>query len=157
MAYPSFFGLNSKPTVKAAPFPEQDVGLRLCELYFEHANPQIPILHRGDFMALVERVYATDARKRRPREVYLLNIVFAIGSGIIMDSSAEHTGSDAALDETNTQPNRKRQRLASQQHQPEEYHSAAIVHLDGFMGATAATEAAVGGLKELQAVLMLAG
>ncbi|TKA83222.1 hypothetical protein B0A55_00649 [Friedmanniomyces simplex] len=151
----SFFGLNTKPTVKPAPFPDSQVGQRLVELYFEHANPQIPILHRGEFMKLVQRVYATDAKKRGPRELYLLNIVFAIGSGIIMDSS--NVAPESTPDEAAAAPNRKRQRLASQQYQPEEYHSAAIVHLESFLGSPPAAEGVSGGLEELQAVLLLAG
>ncbi|KAK5144593.1 hypothetical protein LTR32_003506 [Rachicladosporium monterosium] len=156
----SFFGLNTKPTVAPAPFPDSQVGQRLAELYFEHANPQIPILHRGEFTRLLERVYATDVKKRTPRELYLLNIVFAIGSGIIMDSSPAERPSMApvsASDDASAAANRKRQRLASQQYQPEEYHSAAIVHLDSFLGSPPAAEGSSGGLEELQAVLLLAG
>ncbi|KAK3070260.1 hypothetical protein LTR53_010781 [Teratosphaeriaceae sp. CCFEE 6253] len=156
----SFFGLNTKPTVKAAPFPERQIGERLVELYFEHANPQIPILHRGGFMNLVERVYATEPKNRRSRELYLLNIVFAIGSGIIMDSTnVEQTvaATESKADDASTLPNRKRPRLANQQFQPEEYHSAAITHLDSFLGSTPAAEGSSGGLEELQAVLLLAG
>ncbi len=42
----SFFGLHTKPSIKPAPFPDLEVGHRLVELYFEYANPQLPILHR---------------------------------------------------------------------------------------------------------------
>ncbi|KAK5687419.1 hypothetical protein LTS10_001557 [Elasticomyces elasticus] len=157
----SFFGLNTKPTVKPAPFPDVQLGQKLVELYFEHANPQMPILHRGQFMQLVERVYTADVKKRKPRELYLLNIVFAIGSGIIMDSlNVEQTitATDTTLDDADTVPNpKKRQRIAKQQYQPEHYHSAAIMHLDSFLGSTAAAEGSGGGLEELQAVLLLAG
>lgn len=160
----SFFGLHAKPTIKPAPFPEKDVGLRLVNLYFEHANPQIPILHRPKFMMMFERVYSTDTRKRTSRELYMLNIVFAIGSGIIMDSSASllnKSGEEASgfgPGSDGDPPNRKRQRLsANQQHQPEEYHSSAIVHLESFLGSSPAVEGFGGGLEELQAVLLLAG
>ncbi|KAK5699058.1 hypothetical protein LTR97_006707 [Elasticomyces elasticus] len=157
----SFFGLNTKPTVKPAPFPDFQLGQKLVELYFEHANPQMPILHRGQFMQLVERVYTADVKKRKPRELYLLNIVFAIGSGIIMDSlNVEQTvtATETSFDDADTVPNpKKRQRIAKQQYQPEHYHSAAIMHLDSFLGSTAAAEGSGGGLEELQAVLLLAG
>jgi hypothetical protein len=33
----SYFGLQTKPTIKEAPFPERDLGERLVTLYFEHA------------------------------------------------------------------------------------------------------------------------
>lgn len=151
----SFFGLHSKPTIKPAPFPDKELGFRLVELYFEHANPQIPVLHRGEFMALFERVYATDAKKRTARELYMLNIVFAIGSGIIMDSS--HVEQSRAAAESANEPSKKRQRLASQQHRPEEYHSSAIIHLESFLGSSPTTEGGGGGLEELQAVILLAG
>ncbi|KAK3650657.1 hypothetical protein LTR56_006062 [Elasticomyces elasticus] len=157
----SFFGLNTKPTVKPAPFPDFQLGQKLVELYFEHANPQMPILHRGQFMQLVDRVYTADVKKRKPRELYLLNIVFAIGSGIIMDSlNVEQTvaATETTFDDADAVSNpKKRQRIAKQQYQPEHYHSAAIMHLDSFLGSTAAAEGSGGGLEELQAVLLLAG
>ncbi|EME46127.1 transcription factor domain-containing protein [Dothistroma septosporum NZE10] len=151
----SFFGLHSKPTIKPAPFPERELGSRLAELYFEHANPQIPVLHRGEFMSLFDRVYATDAKKRTSRELYMLNIVFAIGSGIIMDSAGTDQPENSRDD--SEPPSTKRQRLASHQHQPEEYHASAIVHLESFLGSSPAAEGVGGGLEELQAVILLAG
>jgi hypothetical protein len=153
----SFFGLHTKPTIKPAPFPSRDVGHRLVELYFEYANPQIPILHRGEFERLVQRVYSIDAKNRTPRELYLLNIVFAIGSGIIIDSwgsNNEFAAADAEMDVK--PPQQKRQKLDKQQYQPEEYHSSAVVHLESFLGSSPAAEGGKGGLEELQAVLLLA-
>jgi hypothetical protein len=89
----------------------------------------------------------------------LMNIVFAIGSGIIMDSSGTNNStyneSEEIMEES---PRSKRTKLsASQQCQPEEYHSSAIVHLESFLSTSAASEGHGGGLEELQAVLLLAG
>lgn len=155
----SFFGLHSKPTIKAAPFPDMHLGRKLVDLYFEHTNPQIPILHRGEFMALFDRVYSKPPIERTSRELYLMNIVFAIGSGIILDSSGTETdtynGTEENMEES---PRSKRTKLSgSQQCQPEEYHSSAIVHLESFLSTSAASEGHGGGLEELQAVLLLAG
>ena len=134
----SFFGLHTKPTIHPAPFPDRDLGLKLVTLYFEHANPQIPVLHKGDFMDMFEKAYADEDRVRGSRELYMLNMVFAIGGGIIMGDSLRDSqaGSDAAS--------------KSKQHQPEEYHASAIVHLETCLGSSE------GGLQELQAVLLLA-
>ena len=154
----SFFGLHTKPTIKPAPFPNKELGQRLMDLYFEYANPQIPILHREEFAALLDRVYATEPKKRTARELYLLNIVFAIGSGIIMDSSKfdhDSENDDSSMDIE--PPLKKRPRVAGHQHQPEEYHSSAVVHLESFLGSSPAAEGGAGGLEELQAVLLLAG
>lgn len=161
----SFFGLQTKPTFRQAPFPDRELGTRLVELYFEHANPQIPILHRGEFMEMFERVYSSGERHRTSRESYMLNIVFAIGAGIIMGSS--DTGDSSEADGANSPSKNKaspsankKRRLAGQQHQPEEYHASAIVHLENFLGSTPATDRPDGfggGLEELQAVLLLAG
>lgn len=154
----SFFGLHTKPTISSAPFPEKGLGEKLAHLYFEHANPQIPVLHRDEFQSLFDRVYAKDQKKRTPRELYMLNIVFAIGSGIIMDSSSPNaaaTTADLGKDTAET-PNKKRARLESQQHQPEEYHASAIAHLENFLSSPPANEGVSGGLEELQAVLLLA-
>lgn len=91
----SFFGLQSKPTISPAPFPEETIARHLMDLYFQHANPQIPILHRGDFTSLFERAYAS--KRKSARELYMLNIVFAIGAGIILeDSRAGRTDSSGS-------------------------------------------------------------
>lgn len=161
----SFFGLHTKPTFQQAPFPDRELGVRLAELYFEHANPQIPILHRGEFMSMFERVYSAGQGQRTSRESYMLNIVFAIGSGIIMGSSdpGDSPTSDSARSPIKSRaspPTNKKRRLAGQQHQPEEYHASAIVHLENFLGSTPASDRPDGfggGLEELQAVLLLAG
>ncbi|KAH7083175.1 fungal-specific transcription factor domain-containing protein [Paraphoma chrysanthemicola] len=161
----SFFGLQTKPTIRQAPFPDRELGSRLVELYFEHANPQIPILHRGEFMEMFERVYASGERHRTSRESYMLNIVFAIGAGIILGSSdtEDSPTSDPGRSPTKSRtspPSHKKRRLAGQQHQPEEYHASAIVHLENFLGSSPAADRPDGfggGLEELQAVLLLAG
>ncbi|KAL6709009.1 hypothetical protein ACN47E_002136 [Coniothyrium glycines] len=161
----SFFGLQTKPTIRQAPFPDRELGSRLVELYFEHANPQIPILHRGEFMEMFERVYASGERHRTSRESYMLNIVFAIGAGIILGSS-DSEGSPmsdngrSSNKSRSSPPSSKKRRLAGQQHQPEEYHASAIVHLENFLGSSPAADRPDGfggGLEELQAVLLLAG
>ncbi|KAE9363762.1 hypothetical protein N431DRAFT_474764 [Stipitochalara longipes BDJ] len=150
----SFFGLHTRPTIKQAPFPSKEVGSRLVNFYFEHANPQIPILHRPEFMKMFELAYADgDARVRTPRELYMLNIVFAIGSGIFLG--------DAADREAKEEKEEKRSRSGlDKQCQPEEYHASAIVHLEALLGSTSSIDRPDGfggGLEELQAVLLLAG
>lgn len=152
----SFFGLQTKPTIKQAPFPDLDVGRRLVDFYFEHANPQIPILHRGEFMKMFEQAYADgDRRVRTPRELYMLNIVFAIGGGIFLGDSGEtqqENGRRPGEKEDKTDPSPGRQC------QPEEYHASAIVHLEACLSAPSADKGdGLGALAELQAVLLLAG
>lgn len=156
----SFFGLHTKPAIKPAPFPDRESSLALVELYFEHSNPQIPVLHRAEFMALFDRIYATEEEKRTPRELYFLNVICAIGSGIIMDTSdsgRKGASYQDASDEAHIGPSRKKQRLSGQQTQPEEYHSSAILHLESFLSSSPAVDGFGGGLEELQAVLLLAG
>lgn len=152
----SFFGLHTKPTIKQAPFPKKEVGKRLVDFYFEHANPQIPILHRGEFMKMFELAYADgDARVRTPRELYMLNIVFAIGSGIFLGDSG-----DRARDGKGGKKEEKRRMGLGKQCQPEEYHASAIVHLESCLSSPSSIDRADGfggGLEELQSVLLLAG
>lgn len=131
----SFFGLHTKPSIHPAEFPDKELAYRLINLYFEHANPQIPVLHRVDFMQMYEFAYAGEGRIRGPRELYMLNMVFAIGGGIIMD------GQTRSNEEEGEGP---------KQAQPEEYHASAIVHLEACLSNSG------GGLEELQAVLLLA-
>jgi hypothetical protein len=161
----SFFGLHTKPTIEQAPFPNRELGSRLANLYFEHANPQIPILHRGEFMSLCDRVYSSDEKLRTPRELYMLNIVFAIGAGIFLgetdsDDISSNSHKNSPRLHRSPPPTAKRIRLSSQQYQPEEYHASAIVHLESFLGSSPAADRPDGfggGLEELQAVLLLAG
>jgi hypothetical protein len=150
----SFFGLHTRPTIKQAPFPSKEVGSRLVNFYFEHANPQIPILHRPEFMKMFELAYADgDARVRTPRELYMLNIVFAIGSGIFLGDSGDR--------EAKEEKEEKRSKSGlDKQCQPEEYHASAIVHLEALLGSPSSIDRPDGfggGLEELQAVLLLAG
>lgn len=133
----SFFGLHTKPTINPAPFPSKAVGMKLVSLYFEHANPQIPVLHRVEFMEMFQEAYAKDHGARTPRELYMLNMVFAIGGAIILGEGAKNESPAPSPDRT------------PKQYQAEEYHASAIVHLEACLGSG-------GGLEELQAVLLLA-
>lgn len=159
----SCFGLQTKPIIGQASFPDRFLGHKLVTLYFEHANPQLPILHRGEFMDLFDRAYSSEYRPRTPRELYMLNIVFAIGAGVIFGSSDPDQGSMQHPDTRGERPHPtpKRAKLSSQYQYPaEEYHAAAIVHLESFLGSSSATDRPDGfgsGLEELQAVLLLAG
>ncbi|KAK5940282.1 hypothetical protein PMZ80_007702 [Knufia obscura] len=147
----TYFGLQTKPSINEAPFPERELGEKLVMLYFEHANPQIPILHRDEFMEMFERTYSVPPEERTPRELYLLNIVCAIGAGIIWGSSDSEPEAGGYSS--------KRPRLSGQQAQPEEYHASAIVHLGSFLSSSGNEGASGDGgdLEELQAVLLLAG
>lgn len=159
----SFFGLQSKPNIKPAPFPEKELGSKLVDLYFEHANPQTPILHRGSFMGLFNSAYKTRDRQRSSRELYMLNIVFAIGAGIILEDSSMKSSPEVLSpleEEVEASPKTKRQKTSSWQRQPEEYHASAMQHLESFLGSTLSAdrlEGIGGGLEQLQAVLLLAG
>lgn len=136
----SFFGLHTKPTINPATFPDKALGTKLITLYFEHANPQLPVLHRGEFMQLFEQAYAEHNPVRGPKELYMLNMVFAIGGGIIMDYSPKGP----------KPPSAEAEPPGSKQCHPEEYHASAIVHLEACLSNSG------GGLAELQAVLLLA-
>ncbi|KFY22014.1 hypothetical protein V493_06911, partial [Pseudogymnoascus sp. VKM F-4281 (FW-2241)] len=152
----SFFGLQTKPSIKPAPFPDRSLALRLVRFYFEHANPQIPILHRGEFMKMFDLVYGDRNHVRTPRESYILNIVFAIGAGIYLGDP--NTEPDAPP--TDPAPNTSGLGSANRQCQPEEYHASAIMHLEACLQSTGTAdrpEGFGGGLEELQAVLLLAG
>ncbi|KAJ6160483.1 hypothetical protein N7470_003879 [Penicillium chermesinum] len=150
----SFFGLQTKPMMKRASFPDRELADRLVELYFEHANPQMPILHRGEFMELLDKSYTLDEKNRSPRALYILNIVFAIGAGIIFDDKPPSSDDEGVAGREGSSSTSKRPRLSSHQFQPEEYHASAIVHLESFLGSSSSE--GFGGLEELQAVLLLA-
>ncbi|KAJ5126688.1 hypothetical protein N7448_007467 [Penicillium atrosanguineum] len=150
----SFFGLQTKPMMKRASFPDRELAERLVDLYFEHANPQMPILHRGDFMELLDRTYQLEEKNRSPRALYVLNIVFAIGAGIIFEDKPQSSDDENRAGRDRSSSTSKRPRLSNHQYQPEEYHASAIVHLESFLGSSSSE--GFGGLEELQAVLLLA-
>lgn len=150
----SFFGLQTRPMMKRAAFPDRELAERLVDLYFEHANPQMPILHRGDFMELLDRTYQLEEKNRSPRALYVLNIVFAIGAGIIFDDKPQSSEEENRAGRDRASSTTKRPRLSSHQYQPEEYHASAILHLESFLGSSSSE--GFGGLEELQAVLLLA-
>ncbi|KAJ5578612.1 uncharacterized protein N7459_007576 [Penicillium hispanicum] len=150
----SFFGLQTRPMMKHAAFPDRELAERLVDLYFEHANPQMPILHRGDFMELLDRTYQLEEKSRSPRALYILNIVFAIGAGIIFEDKPQSPDEENGEVRDRASSTTKRPRLSSHQYQPEEYHASAIVHLESFLGSSSSE--GFGGLEELQAVLLLA-
>lgn len=135
----SFFGLHTKPSIKPATFPDRDLAARLVNLYFEHANPQIPILHRGEFMQMFERAYSTSEPPTKAKELYMLNMVFAIGCGVIV---GEVVKTESSADGSNID-------YVKDQCQPEEYHASAIVYLEACLSNSS-------GLEVLQAVLLLA-
>lgn len=140
----SFFGLHTKPTIRPAPFPDKEISAKLVNLYFQHANPQIPILHRGEFTEIYDRVYATDPADRSPRDLYMLNMVCAIGCGVIVDDGTKSdprppAGGSMEVDQSRTA-----------QAEPEEYHASAIVHLESCLSNSGNS------LDVLQAILLLA-
>lgn len=157
----SFFGLQTKPTIKPAPFPDRALALRLVNFYFEHANPQVPILHRGEFMKMFEDVYGDKSHVRTPRESYMLNIVYAIGAGIYLgDPDTEPDTAQTSPTLKKAEPAFRHRRTSNSQCQPEEYHASAIVHLEACLQSTMPVDRPDGfggGLEELQAVLLLAG
>ncbi|KAF2227328.1 fungal-specific transcription factor domain-containing protein [Elsinoe ampelina] len=148
----SFFGLYSPPITRPARFPEPDLARDLAHLYFEHANPQIPILHRGEFAKFLERVYNTPAEERTARTVFFVNITCAIGAGIIMDKSGE-LDQQASDDEIKTEQGTS---SLIKRAEPEQYFAAAMTCLETFMSAPKAMESTPPGLEELQAVLLVA-
>ena len=168
----SFFGLQTKPTITPAPFPDHNLALRLVDFYFEHANPQVPILHRGEFMKMFNSVYSDEKRTRTPRQSYMLNIVFAIGAGIYLgdpDTEPESTSGNSSSPDKKRKTTedahveavkKKGKKNGHSQAQPEEYHASAIVHLEACLQSTMPVDRPDGfggGLEELQAVLLLAG
>ena len=166
----SFFGLQTRPAAPPAPFPSRLVAERLVNLYFEHANPQIPSLHRGEFAKVVDAIYAPvegsdDGVSNygyegvglggTARERYLLNIVCAIGAGIFLTVPEGSSGSGSG---TQKGPRKKQKTGSSQNHndgprqsEPESYHASAMSHLRALLSQKKR------GLDELQAVLLLAG
>ncbi|GJN80141.1 fungal specific transcription factor domain-containing protein [Purpureocillium lilacinum] len=119
--------------------------MRLANLYFEHVNPHIPILHRGDLMGMLHNVYDGDEANTTSRELYIVNMVFAMGCDVtdtVADSQpGKHDEMESKLSLLET---------SGTNSTPEDYYLKAIVHLEACLTGTN------GGLEVLQAILMLA-
>ncbi|GAM89687.1 hypothetical protein ANO11243_077260 [Dothideomycetidae sp. 11243] len=149
----SFFGLYAPSNIKSAPFPDAQLARDLSHLYFELANPQIPVLHRGEFARFLDRTYNTDPQSRSPRATFFVNILCAIGSGIIMDKSNEQDQQQS----TDEQIKSEHGTSSLLKHaEPEQYYAAAMACLESFNGAPRAMESTPNGLEELQALLLVA-
>ncbi|KAL9635470.1 MAG: hypothetical protein Q9204_002621 [Flavoplaca sp. TL-2023a] len=160
----SFFGLHSTPSVKPAPFPDRALGLQLATIYFSFSNPQLPVLHKGEFMSMFEGAYASTASHRSARELYMLNIVFAIGAGIFLEDShlgpRSDPGSIPSTSRESDSPHSGKRGTIIRHHRAEEYHAAAMMHLESFPTSNSVMECpncSDCGLEELQSVLLLAG
>lgn len=126
----SFFGLaTNRKKVRPAKWPSRQLANKLVGLYFDHANPQLPILHKGEFEAMVERVYTLlperkwqgpryqkthtsqgeDDNGRRKtvgeRELYMMYIVFGIGAGIFLETDSASSTSGASDDDRDARRN----------------------------------------------------
>ncbi|KAL9089645.1 MAG: hypothetical protein Q9165_005677 [Trypethelium subeluteriae] len=159
----SFFGLHSKTTIDKAAFPEKGVAMKLVDLYFNYANAQLPILHRGEFYSKMEEVYNEEEGKRGARDLFMLNIVFAIGAGVVLGDASSYGAMSPEFPDSSSEmgspPVSKKRKLPGQQARPEEYHASAVFHLESFLGSKAANDSRDGfdsGLEELQAVLLVA-
>jgi hypothetical protein len=92
-------------------------------------------------MQMFEKAYSSPEPPSGARELYMLNMVFAIGCGVIVGEVVKTESSNSsqmAMDHS------------KHQGQPEEYHASAIVHLEACLSNSG------GGLEVLQAVLLLA-
>ena len=129
--------IPSKPSLSPMrSLPDRDLANRLVQLYFEHANPQLPVLHRGEFTDLLAATYATPDTARPQRTLFFLFIVFAIGAGIVFED----------------RPAEPNERTKPTKSQPEAYHAAALSHL--YSSSSSSNDFTR--LESLQAVILLA-
>ncbi|KAF5137680.1 Positive regulator of purine utilization [Metarhizium anisopliae] len=121
--------------------PDKALALKLVRAYFHRANPQIPILERACFTKIFDKAYSGQGGGLRPREQYLLNMVFAIGCshGFINEQDK-----DKAIGAPCVGSNTSKANLS-----PEEYYSRACMYFDQCIVREKSLEV-------LQAVLLLA-
>lgn len=121
--------------------PDKTLALKLVRAYFHRANPQMPILERACFTKIFDKAYSGQGSGLRPREQYLLNMVFAIGCshGFINEQDK-----DKAIGAPCVGSNTSKASLS-----PEEYYSRACMYFDQCIVREKSLEV-------LQAVLLLA-
>lgn len=128
---------------KSVPFPSRALGLKLVRLYIENSNSMYPILDRYELEELFERSHTSQTLDHQ--ELYTLGMVFAIGASIYLTVDSDDLTNELSPEDSSE----------FKKHQPEDYHSNAMMHLDASLTGSAQhrNEAA---LDELQAVLLLA-
>ncbi|EFY91011.1 positive regulator of purine utilization [Metarhizium acridum CQMa 102] len=121
--------------------PDRSLALKLVRAYFHRANPQIPILKRACFTKIFDKAYSGKGRGLKPREQYLLNMVFAIGCshGFIHEQDK-----DKAIGAPSVGSNKSESNVS-----PEEYYSRACSYFDQCIMREKSLEV-------LQAILLLA-
>ncbi|KAG8405547.1 hypothetical protein J3458_022194 [Metarhizium acridum] len=121
--------------------PDRSLALKLVRAYFHRANPQIPILKRACFTKIFDKAYSGEGRGLKPREQYLLNMVFAIGCshGFIYEQDK-----DKAIGAPSVGSNKSESNVS-----PEEYYSRACSYFDQCIMREKSLEV-------LQAILLLA-
>ncbi|KAL9606085.1 MAG: hypothetical protein Q9179_000765 [Wetmoreana sp. 5 TL-2023] len=116
----------------------------------------------NSWLCLIGPVHPPDVTGRHASSIF--PTPFRSGAGIFLEDPGlgGWLGSDFTIPVSaeSCPLNLAKQELSTEQHQPEEYHAGASMHLESFLGSTSAVDHANDfgrGLEELQAVLLLAG
>ncbi|GAB1218246.1 hypothetical protein ATERTT37_007499 [Aspergillus terreus] len=122
-AHELLFALRPRSLTSSFVLPDRDLAAKLVNFYFEQAYPQVPALHKGEVAQLLNRTYA-GAESHRPYSLFLLYILFAIGTCIMLDNEGNLRGKDVP-----GQGLKRKRNTLTNVHPAEEYYSAAVTHL----------------------------
>ncbi|KAJ5191459.1 positive regulator of purine utilization [Penicillium cinerascens] len=151
-----FFGLRAnRSTKECVSLPSREQAEKLVDLYFNHANPHMPVLHRFELREVLIHTYSAREGDRSARNLYFLFIVLAIGAAIYCDSVSPITDRGRQQKWCETRPNKRRKLLSRNFSTPEQYHATAMAYLERSLGPATSSDQ-LNELEELQAMILLA-
>ncbi|KAI1612507.1 fungal-specific transcription factor domain-containing protein [Exophiala viscosa] len=142
---PSF--ARAIPGVRPAQLPDRTVAHELVEPYFQRSNCQFPILDQTEFMELFDRIFAGGTVAHAPGDLFVLNIVLAMGKRLQISSQLCNPTSRLHTSDHNSS--------GEGAEGPENYYNAAVNHLEFYLSASTSRCDNLVPLMELRAVLLI--
>lgn len=150
----SFFGLFAgKSSQGRTELPLRKEANILVNRYFEFVNIFTPALHRDDVDELIDHVYSNQGNDKKPRDMYVLHIVFAIGAAIKRDPAQQKDLSHEARQWQRTSAG-KRRKVSSTPETSEAHEASAMIYLESYL-ALSPSSGLSSSLEELQALILL--
>lgn len=150
----SFFGLFAgKLSQGRTELPLRKEVNTLVNRYFEFVNIFTPALHRDDVDEIIDRVYSNQENEKKPRDMYVLHIVFAIGAAIKRDPAQQKDLSHEAKQWRRTSAG-KRRKVSITPETSEAHEASAMIYLESYL-ALSPSSGLSSSLEELQALILL--
>ncbi|KAJ5813412.1 uncharacterized protein N7503_000162 [Penicillium pulvis] len=125
----------------------------LVNQYFEFVNIFTPALHRDDVDKIIDHVYSNQGDEKKPRDMYVLHIVLAIGAAIKREPTQQKALSHETKQWQKTSTG-KRRKVSSTSQISEAHEASAMIYLESYL-ALPPSLGLTNSLEELQALVLL--